>query len=309
MSGLTKVFVVIVALLSVMLVSLLVPFVANTQNYKDQADAARQEATLARDAAALLQTQIRALRDGETEKAANLNNEVTDLKNDFQVIQQQLAEKDAEVIRMRAQVGALEADRARLAASNQQLAQILAKQDEELESRREQMVSMRSNLIDSETRITELEAQLGTAERAVRRVNEQLARLQEEKGSLESMWTRVPEDVRRSLSQAASGSAGGATGAGDSSASVEYWPTDLDRPLTGRISQVHQEAGDTFVQVDVGQADGVEENMLMLVHRGDDYLGTLVITNVDERQAAGRMKLVKGGVEIAVGDAVLTGGT
>ncbi len=305
MSGLTKVFVVVVAVLSVMLVSLLVPFVANTQNFRQQAEDARQEARLAREAATLLQTQMQALREGRTERETGLANEVTDLKGSFQVLQQQVADKDAEVIRMRAQAGALEADRARISASNQQLAQILAKQDEELEARREQMVSLRSNLIDAETRITELEAQLGTAERAVRRVNEQLVRVQEEKQSLESMWTRVPEDIRRTLAQGAASSAAGVTEPG----TVEFWPTQLERPLIGRVTAVHQEAGETFVQVNVGKADGLQPNMLMLVHRGDDYLGTMVITTSDERQSAGRMKLVKQGAEIAVGDAVLTGGT
>ena len=290
LSVLTKVFVVLVAILSVMLVALIVPFVANTQNYRQMADDARLQARMADESADLMKRQVEALEKGDTEKVVNLTNELQGLKDKFQVLQQQVAEKDAQVIRMRAQVGALEADRARLAASNQQLSQLLAKQNAELESRREQMVSLRSDMIDAETRITELEAQLATAERAVRRTREQMTRLEEEKSKLEELWNRVPVEARPTLQ---------GQGQATSLTAAEFWP-DLSKPLIGEVTEVQQEAGETFVQINLGSNDGIEPNMLMLVHRGDQYLGTLVITSVDQRQSAGRMKLVKNGVEIAM---------
>jgi hypothetical protein len=64
----------------------------------------------------------------------------------------------------------------------------------------------------------------------------------------------------------------------------------------------------TFVQINVGSADGVAKNMKFLVHRGNQLLGTLVITNVDTKASAGKLQVVGPGMLVAQGDAVLTGG-
>ncbi|HEX7010561.1 MAG TPA: hypothetical protein VF184_11295, partial [Phycisphaeraceae bacterium] len=61
----------------------------------------------------------------------------------------------------------------------------------------------------------------------------------------------------------------------------------------------------TLVQVNVGRSDGVQENMKFMVHRGDQFVGNLVIEAVDADASAGRIVLAKD--QIQPGDAILAG--
>jgi len=51
--------------------------------------------------------------------------------------------------------------------------------------------------------------------------------------------------------------------------------------------------------------DGVVERMRFVVQRGDQFVGTLVITAVEQRNSAGQMKLVD--QEVTEGDIVSAG--
>ena len=79
-----------------------------------------------------------------------------------------------------------------------------------------------------------------------------------------------------------------------------------ETPIRGQVTRVEQIDDETFVEVNVGTNDGVATNMKFLVHRGSQFLGSLVITNVDVQSSAGRMQLLQG--QVAIGDAILTGG-
>ena len=57
--------------------------------------------------------------------------------------------------------------------------------------------------------------------------------------------------------------------------------------------------------VNVGTNDGVAKGMQFMVHRGDTYLGKLVIEDVDANASAGRMVLSKAPVQ--TDDAILAG--
>jgi hypothetical protein len=50
---------------------------------------------------------------------------------------------------------------------------------------------------------------------------------------------------------------------------------------------------ESLVHLSVGTADGVRENMVFHITRGDQFLCDIVVTNVDTDQSAGVLQLVK----------------
>ena len=50
---------------------------------------------------------------------------------------------------------------------------------------------------------------------------------------------------------------------------------------------------ESLVHLSIGSADGVRENMLLHVTRGDEFLCDVMVTNVDINQSAGVLQLVK----------------
>ena len=56
--------------------------------------------------------------------------------------------------------------------------------------------------------------------------------------------------------------------------------------------------------VNVGRNDGVMPQMRFYVQRGEQYVGTLIIKSVDDRNAAGMMSLLQPDQEVITGDAV-----
>lgn len=77
--------------------------------------------------------------------------------------------------------------------------------------------------------------------------------------------------------------------------------------IQGQITRVEKVGGDTFVQIDVGQKHDVKQNMKFLVHRGELYVGSLVITFVDEQTAAGEIRFPGKDTMVKAGDGVVSG--
>ena len=66
-------------------------------------------------------------------------------------------------------------------------------------------------------------------------------------------------------------------------------PTTAALQITGVVEGV----ADNLVHLSVGSADGVREDMVFHITRGDQFLCDVVITNVDTDQSAGVMQLVQ----------------
>jgi septal ring factor EnvC (AmiA/AmiB activator) len=82
-------------------------------------------------------------------------------------------------------------------------------------------------------------------------------------------------------------------------------PSDKDAtggvPLRGEIVDIQ---GD-LAAISLGSSDGVKQNMIFHVYRGDTFLGNLVVSHVESKQSAGKLSIQQG--TIAVGDKVSSG--
>ncbi len=290
MGVLTKVFIVLVAILSVLLGTLTVTFVANTENYRQQLEDALTFKAAAEQTARLRQNELSAAQSNDSERIALLKGQAENLITQLNQLTQELAESKARAQNESAKLSKFEADWSRLTAANQQHAQITKELQSELRERREQMVDQQTRSIQLADRNNELEGQLAALTRQVRRVHEKMTNLQDENTQLTSKLAQLPPQWQTRLLS-------------EQTVAAPFVP---ETPIRGQVTRIEQLEGEIFVQIDVGSNDGVQSNMKFLVHRGSQFLGTLVITNADAQNSAGRIQLLQG--TVAVGDSVLTGG-
>lgn len=290
-SILTKVFVVLVTILSVVLVALIVPFVANTEDFKKQADAAKAAQILAEQTAALRQSEVRALKEQGVQEVISLKAERQTLLAQITTMTAKVSEAEAAVQKEQADKARSQVELSRLTASHEQFATMFAAMQKELGQRREEMVGQSTKLIELADRINQLESEKEALTRRVRQFREQVVQMEERSGQLETAFMKLPPELRAQVT-------------GDDAATAI--PYESPTVIIGRVTNVQSIADETFVQVDIGKNDGVAPNMKFLVHRGGQFLGNLVITTVDTQSSAGRIQLLQG--NIASGDLVRTGG-
>ena len=289
MSVLTKLFVVLVMVLSVLLVALVVSFAANTQNYKQLAEKEKLNREAAQRAASLVGKDLAVAREGFDLQIAHLQDESRALKSNITLLSAQLADAEARAIAEQANSQETRASLSTLIAANEQHARMNLDFSQELNQRRTAMVELQTKLIELTDRNTELEGQVSTAERQVRRFREQMTELQEQLKGLEDRVATLPPDVRSMVYST------------QPSGEFEPEPT-----IAGRVVNILQVGDQTFVEINIGQSDLVKPNMKFLVHRDGKFLANLVITLVEEQQSAGLLALVDQPVQ--VGDMVQTGG-
>ncbi len=279
MSPLTKAFVVVVTILSVLLVALVVPFVAKTQDFQSQLNDANAGRITAERAASSLQNEIAAIQDKDSQRVIGLNAQVASLTADNTTLQNELARANRDVSAARAELQQLKADLARLTAAADLSAALLDANTKELNTSRDDLVSTQTKLIESVDKINELEATVQGYTRQVNRLKENAQAMAERTAELEGVIANV-----RQIAPDAVQNAMGASG----TLAVRPIPT---KPISGKIDLVDTVGDQSFVQIDVGQSDGVEENMEFLVHRGNEYIGTLVVQTVDASKSAGVMEI------------------
>lgn len=294
MNVLTKVFVVLMTILSVVLVSLVVPFVANTENYKDQvaaaqaeADAARANATVAASRATASQTELNNQIDEQAKIIASLRATNSDVKN-------QLATTQGDLERTRADLVRTQSDIANLTASNKQLTDIQIEREKELTGRRDDTTKQAKQIIELEAAVNDQASATATLRRQLRLAQENLVKTQEELAKANAIISNLTPD-QLAIAQGGSVSA---DGKGDIVANPA---------INAQVSDVRQAGDVSLVQLNIGSSAGVRERMVFQIHREGQYIGTVAIMTVDEQASVGRVRLVKNGATIKAGDFARSG--
>lgn len=294
MNGLTKVFVVLVTFLSVVLVALIVPFVANTENYRQALDNQKTALAAAQQTASLKQNEVEATAARSAEEISKLKSEVAQFVSRSTSMTSDLARAENDALTQRADNASLKSQISVLASTSKQYADITNALQDELTKRRTETLDLQTKLIELSRRNNDLQEQNNALTRNVRHSQEQMASLEEENRKYDQLIQKLPVDERQAL-----------TSGGDNATAANQ-PFVPSTQIQGKINTVEQRLDDTFVQINIGSRDGVEPNMKFWVHRGDKFIGTLVVTKVDTNASAGRMNLIQ--TPVTDGDLVLTGG-
>lgn len=287
MSTLTKVFTVLLVVLSIVFSVMTISVVAQTNNWRDTA---LKYETNARIADTNLRNEIAAsaameatcrdavrthlARNGELESQMQTNNtELAKLRTDIARVE---AEKSSAEAMNRGLLAQLESARSGESAIRKQLADI-ERRNIELERRN----------IDLNDRVNEQTAQIAVLDEQKRQYEQQLNVIRGEAEKLSNQG-------RRSMTNLGTENPAGAALPGVTALTPAGSST-----IRGKVVDV---SGNT-VTISNGSADGVSRDMEFVISRNDQYVGDLKISHTEPNRAAG--KLVRSRTSPMVGDQVM----
>lgn len=276
---LTKVFVLIAAVLSIMMAALAISYSVNA----DRITADYRNALAAADAA---QSNLSALRATQGQEAASLNEDIARLRDE-------LASRDADTRRLEAanselRIALRQAEAAResisskiaqLGVTTETQAKIIDEYKTELSRLREAELSYRDEKIDLEKTISDRESQVIVYEQVKRALEEQI------------------EEMRIAAN-------GGVRGN-----DTDNDPRPMSVLVRGTIDEVLNDSstGFTRVKINLGANDQLRKNNRLYVHRGNQqFLGEVIIESVDLNHAVGRISYTADNQTIRAGDQVLS---
>lgn len=287
MSVLTKVFVLILTVLSIALSMLTIGTMAAQTNWKEsatgwKANAASAVAQLDAVTANAALEQQRALARLEESQA-----ELTRLRNELNDYRIQLANAQQKIANSNNQLNNEQAQATSLAEHNKMLEAARSREQELVAKLSERNSRLTRENIDLNDRVKELTANMAMAQSRVRALKEQIAGGVGE-GISAAPATQIPGGP--AIVQAYTPSASSSVGL-----------SDITAPIRGEVTAVR---GD-LAEISVGSADGVGEGMRFLLYRRTGgtpkYVGTLRITAVEANASAGVVEQSDG--DISVGDA------
>lgn len=268
--------------LAVLLVALVVPFVLNTDTYKERYESERTQAEVAKSneqaAIAAIAAQEKVFNDNLTKQSL----QVSSLQEQLTARDKILQDKDGEIITLQNSSSDVRSKLATLAAAEKEHAQILTIQDVELKDRREKMLKMSTQNIETVAQLQEKTTESDGLQRRVRLLEEQLADLTNQNANLRDKIATTETTTTTAVTPQPS------------------------QPILASVTDVRQVGDNLIVGLNVGNNDSVASGMVFLLHENDTFLGNLTINTVDDNASAGIVSLQQG--DISVETEALAGG-
>lgn len=97
-------------------------------------------------------------------------------------------------------------------------------------------------------------------------------------------------------------------GRGGASGAETAGPVKAPDGFRARVTQIDtNQAGQTFVSIDAGTSDKLSKGMKLQISRGGKFIGTVTLDRVDVNEAVGLQLMLVGGEQFQAGDLVLPG--
>lgn len=284
MSVLTKILVVLLSLFSIFLCGAVVTYVGNAGNYKALLD---DQKSLNDSFKAKNTTLTRQY----TELTVQMKQKEDDLNDRIQTLEQQKSEVDA-MLRS--------AERKNLEYQNKvnrwtgvldNFGQTIGNLEKSLMLTQGQLNQSRLDSIRNQKELSEIHTSLYERIVQMQSLEAQRNRLLEQKSDLEKQITTLAAPGGGAVEELP-------TSMGSLADTAKTVPSGLD--LKGLITEV----GESLVTISLGSDDGVTEQTLFHVTRGDEFICDIIITHVDTNKSAGAVELVQ--QQPIVGDNVST---
>ena len=268
MSALTKVFVILLVVCSLLLSAGMIVYVNNIQNYtaankqlQDRLAAAESQRKAGDDRVAALASQVTSL----TQTA----NSALEAKNAaILAAQTQAAEKDVQIAALNKQL----ATQGVQLTSVSEAAQAAQAQASKLTS---EVAELRSSSNQTLVRNTQL--------------NERLNEVTNQRDATERERKFLAEQLTQAKNQASAMTAQLADAG--LTPSPAYTPRNLGTPaIRGAVTETRPIGGVPYATINVGASDGVQRGMEFKVVKGGNFLGTLTVEMVDAKEATGRLQ-------------------
>ncbi|MDX2148896.1 MAG: hypothetical protein SFZ23_15380 [Planctomycetota bacterium] len=276
----TKILVVFAAVLAVFLSALTIAYSSNADRIVADYNAQVDRAVTAEASLALNQSQM-------AQQLGNARLEATSLADKVAAGEARLRTLEAENARLQKEKIAAEDERQVIAGKISELGETARTQASLITVFRDENSTLRDNELKYRQRELEL--------------SDRIADLSAKSEVLEAANRALQEQLAEARLAAQSG---GAVTTASTTASDAF--TFTGPTIVGRVDSVRQDGstGQILVQITVGTNDQVRENMKLAVHRGDRFVGNLVVVRADQRASVARVTLLAQNEAIQANDIV-----
>lgn len=274
MHVLTKIFIVLVALLTVLMVPLVVVYAHNEDSYKARFQAVESQYATA-------QNQLESAQSLFNAERTRLEAARQDVDRDNRDLRAEKDRLDADIRQLEGRLAAAESlkmeihgELSRLASTMDAGQQLTSTLVDEVRKLRMDSMHQAEQVVELDEALREKSSQLDVAIAARRALEEELSRLRNSHA-----------DAMQQLSMyvATFGTLG------DVETASRSIPSDRDIRTT--VSRVSRSADQVLVEIEAGSRDGVKEGVTFVVSDGGTFIGNLRIIKVDVNRSTGVLSL------------------
>ena len=279
---LTKILVVLVAILVAALVPLAAVSSTNQAAFKQQAADAQAAARKSEAEVAVAQDAYNASVAAVQAKISTLEARLSaaSMERDKEI--QMRADKERELERIRIEIADLKGQLAAASANDTLQTKLIDAMRQDIDNARTQYLAAEKARVELQDSMARLQGDLDSETAAKRQLQEQLQKVSEDK-------ERAMADVQRYA--ALHGSVTPRAGATADTA----LPVVADRSLSATVIDVKREPDATLAEINAGSRDGVKEGWVMTIADGSNFIGNLRIVQVDVNRAVGIVELEDAG--------------
>ena len=290
MSTLTKILMVLITIAAIFLSGIIVTYVANADNYKEQYDSLYTRYQSEQRKRSSAEQQLEKTTEQMNRLGQELNDKITALNIKIEQIQGALDKAEREKSQLLQRVDSFAAEVATFTKTNQDQRTLL---EETIKTWK----SVEADLIREQSQHKETARLLLEKLAIISTLDEKNKRLLEENAALQS---RLDQPMRQ-YGKATAPPSPVTTIRDTARPALVPLPT-RDIGLKGRIANV--DIKNKIAEISIGKAHGVAENMRFHVTRGDQFICDIVILDVEPEKAVGRLELVQ--YEPQPGDSIST---
>ena len=277
MSTLTKILIVLLTLSSIFLCGIVVTYVANAEDYREQNKTLRITLRSAKENEKGAKEQSRKTAAEGQRLETRLNIEIASLQTEIRELENNLKNTEREKAKLLQKV----TDMASVVQTTSQTAE---QQTRLFENAQAQLKTVKQEQIKERKELNDVTAELNVKMAIIATLEADVKRLKEEKTDLQSRLDRfllgfgketvapIPVTPRKTAVRPAP-------------------PIAKKLELKGLVTAV--DLKNSVAEISIGTAHGVKEGMKFYVIRGDEFICEILIHHVDAEKAVGTLKLVQ----------------
>ncbi len=278
MSTLTKVLIVLLTVFSIFLCGIVVTYVANAENYKQQYDQTYTQLRSARENERNAQRQLK-------EKIAETDEQTATLKEQINSFTIRNEELQAEIDNSERQKLSLEQRLDSMAAAVNAANQTASLQTQLFENAQKELERTRSQQIEQENDLKQTTATLNERMAIISQLRKDNKRLLEEKAEMEARLNQSFRQYGKAITPTAP------VTPKQEIAQPVVQPVTKEIGLKGSITNV--DLKNKMASISIGAAHGVMEGMKFHVTRGAQFVCDILIFDVQPEQAVGILELLE----------------
>lgn len=275
MSALTKIFVVLHVVVSLLLAAALIVFVNRQENFRIANIAAKNDAIAAKNLADLRLAEVQKIRDSAASVAVDKDAQIKVLQDAVAAAEKTALDKDAQIAQLNSDKTQLQTSLTSANAAVQVAQADMKARQEAYNALKDVSDKDQKKLVEDETHITELTNSVEVSGKTVRYQAEQISELQNQNGKY--------LDILRKYNISTTGNTAPAGGPINGAANVN---------INGIVREFRNINGVPFATISLGSADAVTRGMKFNVidPAKGRFLGYLYIDTVNAHDATGRLE-------------------